>query len=102
MRSPDEVTKVVLRVVDALNTERPADAQVSHDLQAVLFGDGAKLDSLGLVNLIVAIEQEMEDEWDVSIALADEKAMSQRRSPFRTLGALIDYIVSRLETEDHG
>ena len=102
MRSPAEVGTLVLRVVAAVNTERPADAPISSDLQAMLFGEGAALDSLGLVNLIVAIEQEMEDEWDVSIALADEKAMSQRRSPFRTLGALIDYIAMRLETEDHG
>jgi acyl carrier protein len=38
------------------------------------------------------IEQNIEDEFDVSITIADEKAMSQKRSPFRTIGTLADYI----------
>ena len=50
------------------------------------------MDSLGLVNLLVIIEQNIEDEFDVSVAIADEKAMSQKYSPFRTIGTLTNYI----------
>ena len=44
------------------------------------------------LNLIVVIEQNIEDEFDVSITIADERAMSQKHSPFRTIGTLADYI----------
>ena len=65
----------------------------------VLFGQGGKLDSLGLVNLIVAVEGMTEDELDVTITLADEKAMSMKNSPFRTIQTLADYISLLLESE---
>jgi len=48
----------------------------------VLYGGAGKLDSIGLVNLIVATEQRLEDIFEISLTLADEKSMSQRNSPF--------------------
>lgn len=57
-----------------------------------LIGQGAILDSLGLVSLIVEVEQRLSDELGIDLILADERAMSQKRSPFRSIGALADYI----------
>jgi hypothetical protein len=54
------------------------------------------------VSLIVAIEQAVEDELAVSVVLADEKAMSQRSSPFRTVGSLAAYVRARLEERTGG
>ena len=62
------------------------------NFDTTIYGNDSRLDSLGLVNLLVTIEQNIEDEFDVSITIADEKAMSQKRSPFRTIGTLADYI----------
>jgi acyl carrier protein len=56
-----------------------------------LFGRNGILDSLSLVSLIVGVEQGIEDELGVSVVLADEKAMSQKHSPYRTIGALAEY-----------
>jgi acyl carrier protein len=60
--------------------------------ELTLLGPGSALDSLGLVTLIVDVEQRLADEYDVSITLASENAMSRRQSPFRTVGTLADYI----------
>jgi acyl carrier protein len=57
-----------------------------------LLGQGSVLDSIGLVTLIVDVEQRLAVEHDVSITLASESAMSRRQSPFRTVGAFADYI----------
>ena len=56
-----------------------------------LFGQEGLLDSVGLVTLIVAVEQAIEDTFGVSVSLADEKAMSQQQSPYRTIEALAEY-----------
>ncbi len=56
-----------------------------------LFGKNGILDSIGLVTLIVAVEQAIEDRYQISVALADERAFSQKRSPFRSVAALADY-----------
>jgi acyl carrier protein len=55
------------------------------------------LDSLGLVNLITLIEETIEDEFDVTVTLADDKAMSRKTSPFRTLNHLLEYVGELLE-----
>ncbi len=57
-----------------------------------LIGRDSVLDSMGLVNLIVEIEQRLEDEFDISLVLADDRAMSQKNSPFRSVQSLSDYI----------
>ena len=59
-----------------------------------LIGRNGILDSMGLVNLILDVEQEVNDRYGVLISIADERAMSQERSPFRTVGSLADYILT--------
>ena len=41
---------------------------------------------------IFKFEELISDEFDVDIIIADEKAMSQKRSPFSTIGSLTNYI----------
>jgi D-alanine--poly(phosphoribitol) ligase subunit 2 len=68
------------------------------DSDTALMGRSEILDSLGLVSLVVAVEQEIEDRCGISISLADERAMSQTRSPYRTVGSLAEY-AARLISE---
>ena len=62
-----------------------------------LFGKEGLFDSMGLVSLIVAVEQEIEDRHGTSVALADEKALSQSSSPYRTIGTLAEYAATGLQ-----
>jgi acyl carrier protein len=62
-----------------------------------LIGREAALDSMGLVNLIIEVEQRLEEEYDVAVILADERAMSQKNSPFRSVQSLADYICQSVE-----
>lgn len=67
-------------------------ASVGED--TVLVGADAALDSLGVVQLIVEVEQRVEQNHDISVTLANDKAMSARNSPFRTVGVLADHVVA--------
>jgi acyl carrier protein len=68
-----------------------------------LFGQNGILDSLGSVMLVVALEQAIADEFGVSISLADERAMSQRHSPYCTFGSLAEYASQVIQAEmKHG
>jgi acyl carrier protein len=66
------------------------------DEQTVLLGPAAALDSLGLVTLIVDLEQQLEEQYDTTVDFAHEQAMSGRQSPFRTIGTLTDYVCRAL------
>jgi len=59
-----------------------------------LYGNG--LDSMGLVQLIVMVEERIEDQTKIALTLASDKAMSRRASPFSTVQTLADYITECL------
>jgi D-alanine--poly(phosphoribitol) ligase subunit 2 len=65
----------------------------------ILFGDGGSLDSLGLVRLVVAVENAIEDDYGKVLTLADDRAMSQKNSPFRSVGTMADYITMLLHEQ---
>ena len=85
------ITSVVLQSIRTLNLSREPADQLPEAVDAPLFGTGSPLDSLGLVSLLIEVE-EMLQEQGFDVALSDERAMSQTRSPFRTVASLIAYI----------
>ena len=88
----EKIQQSIYNSIDSLNAQLPNEGHIEKSNNTALFGSGSKLDSLDLINLIVATEQNIEDEFDVTITLADERAMSQETSPFRTVETLTDYI----------
>jgi acyl carrier protein len=77
--------------------DRPEPTQLGDDTR--LIGRKGLLDSMGLVTLIVDVEQRLEEEYDLVVVLADERAMSQKHSPFRSVGSLADYICQLVEKD---
>jgi len=97
--TPEAVKQLVLDSLKELNEQLDADKQVELAENTVLFGRGSRLDSLGLVNLIVLVEEKANESFDTSITLADERAMSQAQSPFRTVQSLSDYLLMLLKEQ---
>jgi D-alanine--poly(phosphoribitol) ligase subunit 2 len=91
------IENLIFSAVEEINAQLQDERQLKKSAKTMLFGRDGNLDSLGLVNLLVAIEQNIEDEFDVSLTIADERAMSQKNSPFRTVGSWTGYIEKLLE-----
>ena len=89
-----DVSRAVLEAIAEFNQAEGTSVPVAAD--TVLMGEGGALDSLGLVRLVMAVEQKLEDAFGVPVSLTDEKAMSQRNSPFRSVAALTEYAASLL------
>jgi len=92
----ERIIKVIYTAIKEENVMLPPERQLTPSTETILYGREGKLDSLGLVNLIVSTEQKIEEDFGVSITLADEKAMAERTSPFRTVQTLADYIARLL------
>ena len=99
MKKRKTIENLIINAVKEINEQLPQEQQLAKSTKTVLFGKDGRLDSLGLVNLLVIIEQNIEDEFELNITLADERAMSQKNSPFRTIGSLADYIDMLLKEE---
>lgn len=98
----ERITQAIYAAIDEINMLRPQAERLEKSDDTVLLGMSGKLDSLGLVNFIVATEMNLEEAFGVSLNLADDKAMSQEKSPFRTVGTLSDYIAGLLEEKLNG
>jgi acyl carrier protein len=97
MVASDDLKNLFDSVLDEFNSQVEKEKRLEKNYDGALFGYGGVLDSLGLVNLITLIEETIEDELDVTITLADDKAMSRKTSPFRTLNHLLEYVGELLE-----
>lgn len=92
----EQIYSVIFNSIGEINSVLPADKHLDKNENTVLYGQKSKLDSLGLVNLIVEVEQRLEDELGISVDLTDEKALSQKNSPFISVKSLTEYILNHL------
>jgi acyl carrier protein len=93
------ILQVVLRALENANSSRPEGSRLDISPEARIFGAPSPLDSLGLVALLIDVEEAVAD-LGIAITLSDERALSQRRSPFRDVPSLVSYIET-LITEDN-
>lgn len=88
---PDDVVSLIVASVQELNDHRRSVLGPPLTPSTVLFGREGLFDSLGLVTLIVDIEQKIAD-LGISITIVDERAFAERDSAFRTVQSLANYI----------
>ena len=85
----DKIEKLVLNVINSYCVSINLSTQIN--LDTPLIGSSRLIDSMGLVNILVDIENALVEE-NYEILIMSENAMSLKISPFRTIGALIQYI----------
>ena len=86
-----EIEALVLQAIRQVNLARAEGSQLEVSSAAPIFGPGSALDSLGLVSLLIDIEEALQDRGH-DVSLSDQRAMSQTVSPFRSVPALVTYI----------
>lgn len=94
-----QIIESLYLVIDEINQQAQDQQPLIKSLETVLSGATGGLDSLGLIRLVTATEQQIETTFGKSIVLIDDRALSQAISPFSSVGALAAYIeVLLLET----
>ena len=78
--------------VDEVNRQLRKAQRIDKSPDTLLTGEGGVLDSLGMLNLLVAIERRIEQHSGLIVTLADEESLSQDPSPFRSLSSLAEHI----------
>ena len=94
-----KIENLIIESLKELNEELENEKLSNPTIDTKLYGIDGVLDSLALVTLITDLEEKVSDEFNKDITLADERAMSQRNSPFRSVETLTNYIVKLLEEE---
>jgi len=87
----ERIEACVHGALEEVNAGLPEDQRIPADPDTRLVGREASLDSMGLVQFLVSVEQRINEELDIAVAIADERSMSRSQSPFRTIATLTDY-----------
>ena len=88
--------ELVKSAVKELSDELGYESLREPSADTVLFGGAEGIDSLSLVQIVAEVERLAEDKFAKRVVLADERAMSRRNSPFRTVGTLAELLEERL------
>ena len=90
------IDRVVAASIEQVNRHLPTDRKIDLDERSPLFGAEGNLDSLGVVNLIVALQKFVEEEFEMELQLRLEDVIAEDTSPFRTLESLVNYLAVEL------
>ena len=97
MDTPDKVQRAIDAAVADVNlTLRKEDPPLTSDPSFLLVGDGGRLDSLGLVNFMVALDKRLAEIVGRPVPVID-LLMSGDGVPFDTLGSLRDLLIRKVE-----
>ncbi len=65
--------------------------------ELTLIGDTAAVSSMALVSYIADVESMLAEKYDLTLTLVSERALSRKKSPFRSVDALAEYVVELVE-----
>ncbi len=91
--SSENVFEIVSACISGLASQLPEDQCIEASNDTVLVGEGGRLDSLGLVNLLVSIEERLSEDLGLQLDLLDIAMIGESEGPMRTVGSLVDYVV---------
>ncbi|MEY3000610.1 MAG: hypothetical protein RL648_824 [Verrucomicrobiota bacterium] len=91
--TPQAVEALIKEAVESLCEDLSRAAPADLSASTPLLGIGSGFDSMTVVHLIADLEQRLEEIFGKVWILADERALSRSRSPFRTIGSLTSHII---------
>ncbi|MEG3638282.1 hypothetical protein [Magnetococcus sp. PR-3] len=87
------IETILADAITELNRQLPPENHLQGDQAAtILVGEGGVLDSLSLINLFVAVEEQLEEQLDLSLSLLDAIADEANADHFHTLGNLTNWL----------
>ena len=93
MTDRSTVERIVYRAIDRVNDALLDDSILAKDPDTVLIGDNAQLDSLGYINFVIALEDEVTQAMRIDLSLADELILRSHAARPETVAGMIDFIL---------
>jgi acyl carrier protein len=88
----DQIRSAVSLAIERVKELSLDDRELNNEESTVLFGPGAALDSMGFVNFVVALEDEMVGISGPLDLVEILNSQEQRTPPISTVGQLVDLL----------
>lgn len=91
-----KITRIIFKTIDEHNSINNEELKLSKSLETELLGKNSNLDSLGLINLLVSVENEIQKKIDSNISVIDEELFLEEDGPYQKVATLLEYISSKI------
>ena len=88
---------IIFQAIDEVNADLEESLKIKKTLDTALFGEASAVDSLTLVNLVVAIEGAVMEKTGKSVVLVDEQVFELPVNPFSSVEALAAHLESMID-----
>lgn len=88
----EQITEILKEAIAELNEQLDDNEKIAFNDETRFIGSHACIDSMGFVTLVSIIEELISDKIGKNVQLVNEKAFSQKHSPFYSIATLTDYI----------
>ena len=84
--------ELIFAAIKEVNMQQPPEYQLKLNKDEFLISDKSCIDSLGLITLLINIEEKISNKFKKNLNLLDEKLISEENTPFKTLGSLASWL----------
>ena len=88
----NEIVGIIYRAIDEYNRSAGCEYKIIKELDSIIYGRESGLDSLGLANLIIFIEDGLLKSYELKVCLVDVATINDSVNPFYTVKSLARFI----------
>jgi acyl carrier protein len=93
----EKILEAIYTALDEVNMMLPINERIEKSESTLLIGNNGVFDSLQLMNFIIELENQIELNFETTILLTDQNALSHVDEPFASVRTLVDYLTILLE-----
>ena len=91
-----EILNIIYNAVDNYNLLNPKELHVEKSPNAILLGIKSNIDSLGLMNLLLEIETQINKKYP-EFSIIDEVLFNDENGPYKNIENLENFILSKIK-----
>lgn len=96
----EKIKAYILNQLKEYREEGLLSKDLSFSDNVILYGKNGLLSSFNLITLVVDVEGYVNEEFNVPVTIADERAFSERNSPFATIESLATYTEKLIKSNE--
>ena len=91
------ILEMIYSIIDEHNDLNPDDLKLEKSLETSLFGSESNLDSLGLLNFLVELENIIKKNIHQDICVINELLFLEENNPYDNVDTLSEYIFKQIK-----
>ncbi len=88
----DQIIKLIYKSIEEYNLSVTKERRLELELNTVLYGNNSQLDSLGLANLLLSVENQFNMDYKKELCMVDSAIQIEPINPFLNVDSLATFL----------